>query len=187
MDVTGPWELQDVSFDLVNARLMVGFLTDEKWRHVVAETARVLVPGGTVVLTENDDLPSNSLALETLKLHAYRSARRAGLSHHPLGHHFGITPLLGRYLQQAGFVEIQQEAHVLDYSAGAPSHRDVTEVIKAGNKLVQPFILRQGVATQQELDGLYEQSLDELASPDFRGLWYLLRVWGWKPASLADA
>ena len=90
--------------DLANARLMVGFLTDEKWRHVIAKMLRVLVRGGTVVLTENDDMPSNSPALETLKLHAYRSARRAGLSHHPLGHHFGVTPLLGHYLQQAGSI-----------------------------------------------------------------------------------
>ena len=185
LDITKPWELADASFDLVNARLMVGFLTDEKWQHVIAEMLRVLAPGGTIVLTESDETRTNSPAFETLLLHNFRSARRAGLSHHPLGHHMGITPLLGRYLQQAGVTEIRQEAHVLDLSAGAPGHLAIIENLKIAQKLVQAHIVRQGIATQQELDALYEQLLNEFDSPDFRGIWYFLRVWGKKPTGIS--
>ncbi len=98
LDATKPWNLAGTSFDLVNARLMGGFLSAEKWQQVVAEMLRVLVPGGTVILTEMDNTHTNAPALETLSLQVYSSARRAGLSQHPLGHHLGITPLLGQYL-----------------------------------------------------------------------------------------
>src|SRR5258706_3351166 len=75
MDITTPWPLADASFDLVNARLMVGFLNGEKWQQVIAEMLRVLVPGGTIVLAEADDGGhTNSPALETLSLHMYSAA-----------------------------------------------------------------------------------------------------------------
>lgn len=181
-DVTKPWELADASFDLVNARLMVGFLSGEKWQHAIAEMLRVLVPGGTIVLTESDGSHTNSPALETLSLYAYRSAKRAGVSQHPLGHHMGLTPLLGHYLQRAGVAEIQQEAHVIDFSAGAAAHCAVAEDFKSIFKQVQPYIVRQGIAGQQELEELYERFLDELEAPDFCALWYVLRIRGKKPA-----
>ncbi len=182
MDITKPWKLADASFDLVNARTMVTFLSAEKWPQVIAEMLRVLVPGGTLVLTETDATHTNSPALETLSLYGSYSARRAGLSQHPLGHHLGITPMLGSYLQQAGIAQIQQEAHVIDFSAGAPAHRAVVENFKVAYKLIQPYILRQGLATQQEVDELYEQLPDQLEAPAFRGLWYFLRIWGKKLA-----
>jgi ubiquinone/menaquinone biosynthesis C-methylase UbiE len=182
MDVTKPWPLADASFDLVNARLMIAFLNDEKWQQVIAEMLRVLAPGGTIILAETDDSGhTNSPALETLALQSTRAARRAGLSQHPLGHHFGITPLLGSYLQQAGVAQIQQEAHVIDFSAGAPAHRAMVENLKVGYALAQPYMVRQGMGTQQELDELDKQLPGELESPDFRGLLYVLRIWGKKP------
>lgn len=182
LDITKPWEMADASFDLVNARLMIGFLNNEKWQHVIAEMLRVLVPGGTIILAETDSGGhTNSPAIETLSSYVYLSARRAGLSQHPIAHHMGITPMLGRYLAQAGATEIRQEAHVVDFSAGAPSHRAVAEDFRIGYKLMQPYILRQNLATQEELDTLYQQLLDALDAPDFRALIYLLRIWGKKP------
>ncbi len=181
IDATKPWPLADTSFDVVNARLMVGFLSGEKWPQVIAEMLRVLVPGGTIILTESDGTSTNSPALEAVALRAYSSLRRTGLSQHPLGHHLGLTPLLGQYLQKAGVAQIQQEAHVIDFSAGAPAHRAIVEDLKVVYKLGQPYIVRQGLVTQQELDELHERLPGELEAPDFRALWYFLRIWGTKP------
>jgi hypothetical protein len=50
-----------------------------------------------------------------------------------------------------------------------------------GFKLIQPFLLQAEVATQEELDQLYEQMLVEMRSDDFCGLAYFLTVWGKKP------
>src|SRR5215469_10321363 len=110
--------------------------------------------------------------------HLYSLAKRSGLSHHPLGNHFGLTPLLGSYLRKAGVADIQQEAHVVDFSVGAPAHDAMIEDARAAFKLTQPALVRLGIASQPELDTLYEQLLDEVESPDFRALLYFLRIWG---------
>ncbi len=70
---------------------------------------------------------------------------------------------------------------MIDFSAGAPAHHTIVEDLKVGYKLLQPYIVRQGAAAQQDLDELYEQLLDELEAPGFRALWYFLRTWGKKP------
>jgi len=71
---------------------------------------------------------------------------------------------------------------VIDFSAGAPAHRAIVEDLKVVYKLGQPYIVRQGLVTQQELDELHERLPGELEAPDFRALWYFLRIWGKKPA-----
>ena len=47
-------------------------------------------------------------------------------------------------------------------------------------KLFQPFIVRMGVATQQEVSQLYEQMQLEMEKDDFRGLMLPLTAWGEK-------
>jgi hypothetical protein len=42
-------------------------------------------------------------------------------------------------------------------------------------------MIKAGVATQEELDTLYEQMLAEMLADNFRGLGYGLSVWGKKP------
>ncbi|MBO0779030.1 MAG: methyltransferase domain-containing protein [Ktedonobacteraceae bacterium] len=183
MDVTKPWSFADASFDIVNGRTMVGFLNEGKWQHVIAEMLRVLVPGGTIILTEPDDTGhTTSPAFESFTRHLFSAAKLNGLSHHPFGYHFGLTPKLGYFLKEAGCEQIQQEAHVIDFSTGAPAHRAIVDDLKVGYKLVQAYIVRNKVVTQEEIDNIYERLLDEWESPEFRALWYFLRIWGKKPA-----
>src|SRR5260370_21869077 len=48
MDATRPLDFPDASFDLVNARLVSGFLLSEQWPLLLAECTRMLRPGGIV-------------------------------------------------------------------------------------------------------------------------------------------
>jgi hypothetical protein len=50
-----------------------------------------------------------------------------------------------------------------------------------GSKLAQPFMIKMGITTQEEVDQLYEQCLEEVRREDFRAIWYYLRAWGRKP------
>lgn len=93
----------------------------------------------------------------------------------------GTTPLLARLLRDAGYQNIQQRAHVMDYSVGTEAHEGIYQNNMVAFKLIQPFLLQAGVTTQEEVDQLYEQMLLEMQSPDFCGLAYLLTVWGKRP------
>ncbi len=179
MDATQPLNFPDDSFDVVNARGMVGFLNKDHWPTIMREFVRITHPGGFIVLTEADNAgSSNSPAFEQFSRFGMEALFRTGHSLHPLGLHFGITPMLGRFLRDAGCQDIQQRAYVVDYSAGAPAHQSMFENMRVGQKLVQPLYIKLGLATQEQLDELYNQSQAEMLSADFRALMYILRIWG---------
>jgi hypothetical protein len=107
--------------------------------------------------------------------------RKSGLSQHPFGAHIGITSLLPHLLQEAGGEYIKHEAYAIDFSAGTPAHEAVIADFAVGYKLIQAYIVSQGIASQEELDDLYEQLTGDWQLSNFRALWYFLRAWGRKP------
>jgi ubiquinone/menaquinone biosynthesis C-methylase UbiE len=175
------------TFDIVNARFIAPFLSKRAWPEAVQEFVRVTKPGGIVRLVEIDELGiSNSRAHEKMKGLYGQALAANGQSFHPLAgaSQTCITPMLGRFLANAGCEEIQEQAYVLNYSAGQDAFRCNYENLKVLYKLGQPFLLAAGVATQEELDDLYESMLIEMLAEDFRALWYFLSVWGYKPDRL---
>ena len=48
------------------------------------------------------------------------------------------------------------------------------------HKLIQPFFVQMQVASQEELDHLYEQMEKEVQTEDFCAIDYFLTVWGRK-------
>lgn len=187
MDATDPLHFPDAFFDLVNARLVSGFLLPHQWTSLLAECLRLLRPGGIVRLTEGEwglvTVPSSAVArLFTLGLDAMY---RAGRSFSPDGRYHAITAVLPTFLQEAGFASVQLKAHVIDHSSGKQAHEGFYEDYQRLFRLGQPFLLQQGLSSQEELDTLYEQAMAEILSPDFRGLLYLLTAWARKPAARA--
>lgn len=181
MDATKPLDFPDASFDLVNARFMAGFLRKDWWPQIIKEFARVTRPGGIVVLTECDNWgDTNAPHFEADKTRALKAMARAGLSQHPLGLDFGATPMLAQHLRAAGCRDIQQQPHLLDYSAGSPAHQAMFENFRVSMKLAQPFYLKMSEVTQEELDKEYDATLLEMMQPDFRAIWYFLTVCGIK-------
>jgi SAM-dependent methyltransferase len=183
MNATDPLGFPDASFDLVNARLVSGFLLPHQWSSLAAECLRMLRPGGIVRLTEGEwgvvTVPSSAVArLFALGMDAMY---RAGRSFSPDGRYHAITAMLPTFLQEAGFDSVQLKAHVIDHSSGKQAHEGFYEDYQRLFRLGQPFILRQGLSSQEELDALYEQAMAEILSPDFRGLLYLLTACARKP------
>lgn len=70
---------------------------------------------------------------------------------------------------------------VIDWSVGMEAHRPVFEVLGMFIKLVQPFLIKMGLTTQEEADQLYREAEIEMLSDNFCALWYFLTVWGEKP------
>jgi len=182
MDVLQPLDFPDSSFDVVNARFMISFMHKETWPIVIQELVRVLRPGGTISLTEVDDWGiSTSSTLERMKRLFYRAGFVDGRCFEPDGRHFGITPMLRQFLHDAGCQSIHEHAYVLNSSWGTKAYEGNYKNFQYLLKLVQPFVIKMKVATQEELDALYEQVLVEMLSQDFHALWYFFTAWGENP------
>jgi ubiquinone/menaquinone biosynthesis C-methylase UbiE len=182
MNVLEALEFDDNSFDIVNARYIQAFMMKTSWAPVMKEIMRILRPGGTLLLTEGEWSVSNSPAFEKMSAMLTRVGTVTGRSFSPDGRHIGITPMLGRFLRDAGFVDIQKKAHALDFSAGTEDYGDTYQDLMAGLKLLEPYLVRAKMTTEEEFDELYQQSLAELMLDSFCAVGYMLTVWGKKPA-----
>lgn len=182
MNALKPLDFPDHCFDLINARLIVGFMPTEAWPRLLRECLRITRPGGVIRLTEGDVWGiTNSPAIEKLCGMFSHALQLAGHSFSPDGRTAGITPMLSRLLRDAGYQHMQKTAHVIDYSTGEHAHGDFYQNFMTAFKLMQPFLIKTGVTTQEEVDALYYRALEEMQADDFCGLWYFLTVWGNKP------
>ncbi|WP_242527494.1 class I SAM-dependent methyltransferase [Ktedonosporobacter rubrisoli] len=183
MDVHQPLAFPDASFDLIHARFLVALMRTTDWPALLKECLRLLRPGGILCCVEGDNAGlSNSPALQQRQLLMTNAMRQAGYCFSPLGISFGLLAAQPRLLKQAGFERLEQQAYVLNCSAGTPAHESACDNWRTMLKLVDPFLLRQGVATQEELDLLYEQAMQEIYEPDFDCVSLIQRLWGYKPA-----
>lgn len=171
------------SFDLVNARFLVGFMPQAGWPLLLQECMRITRPGGTIRLTEFDEPgTSNSVAFEQWKTLTFRAISKAGFTSAPDGHNYGIMPILGRLLRDAGCEQINQRAHFIEFSYGTEGHEPMYQNCKIAFQLVQPFIVKMGILSEEEAQEHYNQMLIEIMSEDFCGIWSYMTAWGQKPA-----
>lgn len=181
MDARQPLDYPTDFFDLVNARWLGGIGPD-KWTSTIREFLRITHPGGTIRLTETETFSlTNGPAFEKLSSLFTQALKRAGLSLSPDGRSYGITPMLGRFMRDAGCQNIQRKPFVIDWSTGMEAHDVIAEDIRVLIKLLQPFLIKTGMTTQEEFDQLYREAELEMLSEDFCALWNFLTVWGEKP------
>src|SRR6266851_3032904 len=166
MDIQKPLEFPDRSFDLVNARF-INFLPAAAWPKLMHELGRITRPGGIIRLTESEWWYfSNSPALENLNAMIIRALKIQGESFSQSGRFTGVLPMLGRFLLDAGCVNIKHKSHVIDYSSESEFYEGFRRDAAAVFKLFQPFIVRMAVASQEELDQLYQQMTFEMMKND---------------------
>ncbi len=178
-----PLAFADASFDLIYARFIVGFMRTANWHSLLRECSRLLRPGGVLCHTELDDLGlSTSAALTRFNSLAIKAARLSGQCFSEEGDFLGATAVQAHLFQQAGFQRIEQQAHSVNFSAGAPAHQEVYEDRRTIMKLFHPFIVGAGIASLQEVEQIYEQALQEMRSSSFCAVIYYQTTWGEKPA-----
>ncbi len=171
----------EATFDLVHARLASAWLNTSTWSTVLSDYYRVLKRGGRVCCIEYENLGiTTSTALTRYNTLAMQALRQTRQCFSPEGDHSGVTVMLPSLLQEAGFHEMHLEAHAVPYSYGTPGYLTMTENLTIGLQLIQPFLLSQGVATQEELTGIYQQTVLDMRANSFRAMIYYLRIWGEK-------
>jgi len=110
-----------------------------------------------------------------------RALKLQGGSFSQSGRFTGVLPMLGGFLREIGCVNITYVPHVIDLLCRDRSLRGLRHDAAVVFKLFQPFIARMGVATQEEVDQLYEQMKFEMMKDDFPRSDAPLTVWGEKP------
>lgn len=180
MDVLKPLDFPSASFDLVNMRMIFGFMTPEHWPVLFAECKRILRPGGIIRVTEAERPITNHLTYEQYTLLWSQALYKAKRSLSPDGLHLGQIVMLKRLLAQAGYHDMQHTAYFLDFSMGSEAHDAYFEDSLLVVKLSIPFLVQMGVTTQQELDTIYERLNEAQRQDDFCGYWPLMTVWGRK-------
>ncbi|HLI09857.1 MAG TPA: methyltransferase domain-containing protein [Ktedonobacteraceae bacterium] len=180
MDILKPLDLPDASFDLVNARTLIGIMTPRTWPVLVREMVRVCRPGGTIRLTEFEMPLTNSPATEKVGHMVLQALHKVGRLYSPDGNSFTITPMLGLLLREAGCQNIQEKPHLLNFSAGTEAHEGYTQDLMIGYQLVLPFLTQVGITTKEEYEPLHQQMVGEMLADTFRALGYGATVWGTK-------
>ncbi|WP_069803031.1 class I SAM-dependent methyltransferase [Thermogemmatispora onikobensis] len=181
MDVMQPLAFPDASFDLINGRLLLGFMLPEAWPKLLAECRRLLKPGGIIRLTESESGLTTSPAAERFNALLAEALKKAGQSFSADGRHIGITPVLPRLVRQAGFEEVKLRASAIECSMGTEGYYPMLKDWLMLQELIQPFLIKMGVATGEELGRLIQQATAEMQQEEFCGLYTLLTVWGRKP------
>lgn len=181
MDPFGSLDLPEGTFDLVNARYIVGLLEAAAWPNVLQEFVRVTRAGGSIRLTENDLPISNTVAFAQLGGLISNALYETKRSFSSEGNLLSVTPALKGLLQDAGGQEVHQEVWFMNFSAGMPAHADLCQKLSESYQLVQPFLIRTGVTTQETVEQAYQQMLSEMQSDDFCAGAFSLTVWGTRP------
>ncbi|HET9922164.1 MAG TPA: class I SAM-dependent methyltransferase [Ktedonobacteraceae bacterium] len=178
MDIQKPLDFPDNSFDLVNARF-INFLPAAAWTPLMQEFRRITRPGGTVRLTESEWWYfTNSPALDTINSMIIRALKKQGGSFSESGRFTGVLPMLGRFLREAGCTNIGYKAHAIDFSFGTEAYEGFRLDATIAFKLFQPFVVKMGVTTREDVEQTYEQMKLEMWQEDFRGMMLPLTAWG---------
>lgn len=176
-----PFTFPDNSFDLVNARQIEGVIPTATWPALLKEMVRVTRPGGTIRVTGSEWGVGNSPTHEKLQRLMLRAWHAAGLNHSPDERNYGISAMLGRYLQDAGCVNIQERPSIMDISAGSAFNQGGYQIFVLTYEIIGPFFLSTGVTTAQELEQMKHHLSLEILENSFRGIIYTLTAWGQKP------
>ena len=167
------------SFDLINIRYAAGYISKHVWPQLFNECVRITKPGGILRVSEPDRMGlTNSISFEKYAyyLASLLSKLEYGFAADPYS--FGMSPMLGKLFQDAGYTDIQMKSYILDFSYGTPLYHVQLQNIEISCQLLQSRLKKMAIATQEELESFYEAMLRELGGENFCGIGYLFTFWG---------
>ncbi|HZO70852.1 MAG TPA: methyltransferase domain-containing protein [Ktedonobacteraceae bacterium] len=181
MDLLQPFDIPDDSFDVINARFLSSLLPASCWLALLQECHRITRPGGSIYITEMElNLTNGSASGQLFEVYT-QAIKLAGYGFSPNRVHLGLTPMLAHFLHEACYQDITPQAHLIDFSTGTKVHEAFSENLRLLYQLIQPFIIKMGVATAEELNLLHEQATLEMFADDFCAWNLLISVFGTKP------
>jgi ubiquinone/menaquinone biosynthesis C-methylase UbiE len=181
MNILQSLAFPDNSFDLVNARYIIGFMRPEAWPTLIKECLRVLRPGGFLRFTEFEWGGANKPCFEEACATLSRTMSKAHYTFSPGGHYLGLLPVLPSLFRKAGLQRVKKMAHAIEFSADTDARDGFYYNVSSAFQTLTSFVTRYGISTEQAWTDLYQKGLAEMYEEDFCAMWLLLTVWGNKP------
>ncbi len=179
MDVRQKLAFPDQSFDLVNIRAATGYVSRHTWPLLLKECARITRQGGILRVSEVDRVGlTNSISFEKYAHYFTHLLAKLEYGFAVDNYTFGMSPMLGKVLQDVGYSDIHMKPYELDFSYGTAFHPIQLQNIEISFQLLQPRLIEMGIATQEKLESTYEAAIQDLRSATFCGIWYLFTFWG---------
>ena len=182
MDILKPLDFPAGSFDLVNARMISGFMMRDKWPVLFQECRRMLRPGGIMRLTDVETGMSNKPHYEKMLQTTTQAMHRLGLNFSPDGMRYGITQMFSYFFRQADLTILGKLAHFIDCSLGTKAHESTCQDMAMAVQMLEPLVVKLQLATLEEWRDICQKGLAEMYEEDFCGGWFSLTMWGSKPA-----
>lgn len=180
MDAHKQLDFPDASFDLINARTIIAFTRRDQWSKLIQECTRLLRPNGVLRFTEAEAGYSTSPSIEHLNQLLMLAFYKAQFGFSPTN--FGMAPRLVRFFTEAGYQDIKKRPYLIDSSAGMPLHEASFNDFLAIYKMIQPFLIKMGVSTEEELQSLYQRGIEAMQEPDFYSIGVCFTISGRKPS-----
>lgn len=166
-----PLPFPEGSFDLVNARLLVGVLQQDRWPAFLQACRHVLRTGGVIRLTEGGDpgwqanKPASQAMLSWLLDMIPRSGYGFATATSPGWH---MREGLSTLLAEGGWKAIAVREETLDFSFGTPLAASQRRNILTVSEQARVVLLRLGIATEADFIRTYEEMKKELREQDFQ-------------------
>ena len=180
MDARDGLAFPDCSFDFIQMRLCMSFLLPPLWPPVLQECYRVLVPGGSIWITDLELIVANKEASDQTADWLSALVFKAGRSFSHTGRSSGILCQINPLLRAAGFAAGNLRLFPLDTSKGTKWHTFSRE----NSRILFEGIFQQLVDLGYDpnhLTDLYEQSCREAEEEDFSSVSIMFSALGQKP------
>lgn len=181
MDARQPLSFPNQTFDLVNIRAATGYVSRHTWPLLLNECARITRPGGILRISEGDRIGlTNSAPFEKYAHYLTHLFAKMEYGFAVDEYTCGMSPVLGKLLEDVGYHDIKMKSYALDFSYGTAFYPIQLQNMETSFQLLQPRLIAMGIAEQEELESLYEAVTQDLESETFCGIGYLFTFWGKK-------
>lgn len=184
MDALLALEFPKDYFDLVNARLITGFMRTWDWPKLLDEMQRIARPDAVIRITEIARVSSSTSAPMLI-------SKAVGDALYNSGHLFkpgktdefssegtsGVADELPRLMSQYGVQNVQVHRATLEFRQGTAAGDSLTEDTRLASRTLAPFI-RKWSQLPENYEELCKQAVNETQQPGYTASWDLVTVWG---------
>ena len=173
-------ELGKGGYDLVNLRFAVGWVRGlEQWTKLLKRCSALTAVGGYTVVTEGEELSTDSPALHRLYEIIVQALKLGGYGFPSFGQDLGVAAQLGTLLYSSGFSGVTIEGGAINFSFYNPEENMAW--CNSFHALIaesSPFFITMGVTTAEELAELSMSVGRELYEEAFSGVGSLFTFYG---------